>query len=310
MPSRTLSCFSRATSLVLAIAVMGFAVTGCAPKEDKSAPAAATAGPTEAQARAAETVKALTGGEIPVEKFFEGPGGLIGVVLGHPGAGSKRVIAWTTSDGAYLVLGSVQSPTEGNITISAAQSMQADIPPGGNSRLPSPDGSYLLTATQVERLKKLPSFRQGEGQQHLWIIGDPLCPFCKRAHGLIDMPEFKSGLSVDWILTATVGGEQAAQLAADTIDTKITVEQAYEAPRAAGPVPVAAASPETMKAVADARALLYEIHPDPAVPAVIVERDGRYLVSTGFNPETFLPKKAAILQVNPEADIPVARHTQ
>lgn len=302
---RRMSRLKKLTAMsTLSLAVL---VSACSPpqSEQKTAPVVSesknTIDPDILQS-VTKLVDSLYHGQYQVDEVFEDSSRLFGVVIRNQ-AGYKMLV-WATPNGKHLIFGSVQDGIEGNRTMAIAQARGIAMPPGGNAKLSNSDGSYTLTPAQVTKLKQLPFSKQGTGPTTLWIIGDPLCPFCKRAHAAIDLQEVGSAVTANWILTSTVGGLQASQLAAEVIENRSTLEIAYATPRDEVPPTEVSAKPESLAAINEASRLLSEIHPNPGVPAVITERNGIYTMSTGFMPERYVAPEPT---TNNEAEIPVAR---
>lgn len=248
--------------------------------------------PNQAEQNAIDTLHGLAGTTISIEKFFDGPGGLIGLSLLD--AQNNRTIAWATPDGTHIIVGTVFDRNGINQTAVYSQKIAATPPPV--QRLRNADGSYAVDANVFAALKTLPSIDEGDGPVEIWIVSDPLCPHCKRAHALSQVPENAHKFRIHWVLTSAVGGGQSAQVISDVLDHKITLDQAMSIERD----PSKASMPVTMSSVTGAaiehvNLLLQDMFPTPpgpAVPAVIAFRDGHYTVNTGFNPDQILASSA------------------
>lgn len=263
-----------------AVALLGLTLAACAPPHPNSGPTPAEK--EAARKQAAETFLAMTGGQVQVSTFFDGPGGLIGLVVTAPDG--KNNIAWATADGSHIVMGAVVDRQGLNKT--GVYARELAIIPGPQTALRNLDGSVTVEAASIDTLKPLVDETVGTGGRELYVLIDPLCPHCRHSYQAMQNEAMLKGLKVHWISSVVVGGQSSEQLIEKYRRKQMTLDQIMTA---------SAGNPEPRTVDADTRQhvdagvkILDEVVRTRAVPAVIYQDKGVWKSRTGFNPAEYL----------------------
>jgi thiol:disulfide interchange protein DsbG len=158
-----------------AVAAFAFGISAGVSVASAAAPTAthATQVAPAAQAGAQGILDHLSRGQAKIKKTFAGPAGsgLTGLVvdLGVPG---REMVAFTTHDGKYMIVGGVFDAAGTNYSLKA---MQAYLPPA-----PAPANAQK----NFEDLSKAHLYLWGKADaaKELWVLVDPDCIFCHKLY--------------------------------------------------------------------------------------------------------------------------------
>lgn len=267
---------------LFALAIAGIVLTACAPKPPGSE--SAQVDKEAARKAAADNFVHMMQGRAQVNTFFDGPGGLIGLVVTN--TEGQHNIAWATPDGTHILLGPVVDRDGLNKT--GVYAKELALLPGPQTSMRNVDGSISVDAAAIDPLKSLIDASMGEGARELYVLVDPLCPHCRTSYQAMQNAAMLKGLKVHWILTVAVGGSTAEDLIERYRKKELTLEQVMSAGYAETP-------PRNL--TADARnhidsgiKVLDEVVRQRAVPAVIYKDGENWKAKTGFNPAEYLPR--------------------
>lgn len=266
--------------LPVALVLLGLALSACAPQSPN-------AGPTPEQKEAARKTAAdtfvhMTKGQAQVSNFFDGPGGLIGLVV--TSGDGKNNIAWATSDGSHIVVGAVVDRDGLNKT--GVYARELAIIPGPQTALRNVDGSVTVEASAIDSLKPLIDETVGTGGRELYVVIDPLCPHCRHSYQAMQDQAALKGLKVHWITSVVVGGQNSEQLIEKYRNKQLSLAQIMASgPGNPEPRAVDAGTRQHLEATLK---ILDDVVRARAVPAVIYQEDGVWKSRTGFNPADYL----------------------
>ncbi|MGD8910846.1 MAG: hypothetical protein PVI92_16035 [Chromatiales bacterium] len=230
-PSKTTIdvCIGLALSAVLA---------GCS---DSPAPES-VAGPVN-DATLNALVKSASSGKAVMLDRFEGPNGLIGVLMGaEADADVARVVGWVTQDGKHLMIGRLTDSYGRDLTVLAASHYKAIAPTLASGR-----SHHIPSAAQGERVvrpapqaapapvnvEQAEVMRQafyedvvnnvvglsvGSGPKQLYVFFDPYCGHCHQFYRNIERASVQASHTVHWIpvgFQRPVSREHAASMLAE-----------------------------------------------------------------------------------------------
>jgi thiol:disulfide interchange protein DsbG len=145
--------------------------------------ASAAMAQTPAETGAQTILTKLSHGQAKVKKTFAGPAGsgLTGLVvdLGQPG---REMIAYTTSNGKYMIVGGVFDASGKNYSLAAMQQYLPPPPPPPNAA--KNFASLKDTHTYV--------WGQASAKKEIWFLEDPDCIWCHRLFDALS-PAVNSG---------------------------------------------------------------------------------------------------------------------
>jgi thiol:disulfide interchange protein DsbG len=168
-----------------------------------------------------------------IERRPVGAGGLTAWTVEK---GGRRVVLYTTADGAAVISGIVwDSLTGRNLSDQFLPSLPNVKPPLGGSTAPLPQdaqpavqsgalvGKYSGDIPEsIKTIDTLSGIKEGRGgpADTLYIIFDPRCPYCRKAYS--QTREYvKKGFTIKWIPTAALGNPaQGNPLAATILQAK------------------------------------------------------------------------------------------
>lgn len=138
--------------------------------------AATAAAQTPAETGAQAILKNLSHGQASIKKTFAGPAGsgLTGLVvdLGQPG---REMIAYTTANGKYMLVGGVFDASGKNYSLAA---MQQYLPPP-----PAPPNAEKNFAALGQTHTYV--WGQASAKKEIWFVEDPDCIWCHRLFGAL-----------------------------------------------------------------------------------------------------------------------------
>lgn len=154
--------------LALAVSALS-AVTGCSGPPTANAPGHAADAPSSQ--RLATLVQTVTEGRaLPIQQF-EGPGGLIGLVI--QGGDVPATVVWATAKADYLIFGNVFDGQR-NLTTVAQAHFAPSTPPVATATPPAMNKEQFYTATAAAD-----GVTVGDGHRPLYVYFDPGCGHCK-----------------------------------------------------------------------------------------------------------------------------------
>lgn len=216
---------------------------------------------TPAEQAAIASFQSVTGGSAKVETVFAGPSGLIGLEIGLPD--KKHGVVWATSDGRYILSGSLYSPSRVDLTavyVRKANGLDA----------------MTLTDDEVSALPTLVTQTTGTGAPETWIITDPMCPPCRAEYA--DLTRRKG--TVHWLLSDAVGGDTSRAIASAVITGKMTLADAMTHPGTkANEAPDARASDRVNLVDTLVQRLGFG---QPRLPISVRQENNQYVASIGF----------------------------
>lgn len=231
-----------------------------------------------------------------VVNTFDAVNNMHGWVLQKEG---KTVIAYTTADDKYMIVGALLDDTGKNLTASYA-----------DKYTPVPD--YTALYKQLEKSAYFAEGAKGKDVKSvMYAFLDPNCIFCHFAWKSLQ-PYQKVGLQVRWVpvgfLKADSAGKAAALLEAKNPDEAMAQNENgfVEATESGGIPAVAAISPATSKKL-EANAQLMASFGFGGTPAVVYkDKSGKVVVKPGMSRLSELPGMTGLPE-QPQPDPDLAR---
>ena len=151
--------------------------------------------------------------KVKVEKIFDGPDDLTGMVMQHNG---DKGIAWVTPD-KKILMGVLLDDTGKNYSQEAhTQYIGTEIKPGvtpssPETYQPSTQGSALMET--VSQLKSVP-FGNTESDRIIYVFGDLNCHYCEELYKIIVKSKLdQHAVKISWIPVAILSEKSLAQAA-------------------------------------------------------------------------------------------------
>lgn len=166
-------------------------------------------------------------------KFFEAPGGLIGIVT-FPPAPAQPAVIYVTADGRGLIVGMIIDTVDGkNLTAEAASQFAPGSPiakageklekaAAAASNLPQvePGDPVPTAAATPAALDKLAYIETGSGERVIYAFVDPQCKHCKNAFTEISTWQKGGGKTrIRWV-PISLGNEQSTSRAAQALGNR------------------------------------------------------------------------------------------
>lgn len=200
-------------SLPLALA-LGVVLAGCAGSDT---PNNATGTKQEQSSasqleRAKKLVTGASQGQAQADSVFEGPDGMVGVVIAPANAPSgEKAVVWMTPEGSMILLGTAFNETGENLNVTLGQEHMGKA---GSNEDSSKTAELLSRAASSES----GSFVQGKSGPIVTAIVDLNCSHCNtfftNAQPLIDSGKMRVRYVLAGFLTQTSGPKAAAILGA------------------------------------------------------------------------------------------------